>query len=148
LLGEYVVKEFSKNQVALSSNIVSFAAFQCFYADYTNLDVISFINTKIQKQQIEYSVLKERCAEVVEVILRWANEGNILLSEELENPDIDRIMEHGLKNLGVYHDKKVLKRENDFVKTEDMSLLFFYHNRLTNYPFHEILSWVHKIQVE
>lgn len=148
LLGEYVVKEYSKNQVVLSSNIIAFTAFQYFYAEYTNLDVVSFINTKIQQQQVAYDVFRDRCSEVVDVVRGWAGEGAILLSGEVKNMNTDELIEHGLRHLGVYHDKKVLRLDGKFLKTDDIALLFFYHNRLTNYPFHETLPWVHKIQVD
>lgn len=148
LLGDYIVREFSKNQVVLSSNIIAFTAFQYFYAEHSTLDVVSFINLKTHQQQIEYVHFKELCAEVVEVVLRWHAQEDILVSDEIINPNMDALIEHGLYHLGVYHDRKPLKRSGDRLISEDLSLLFFYHNRLTNYPFQEILSWVNRIQVE
>jgi glycerol-3-phosphate O-acyltransferase len=47
---------------------------------------------------------------------------------------MDEIINHGLENVGMYHAKRpLIKDKAGNLVTEDMSLLYFYHNRLHGY---------------
>jgi glycerol-3-phosphate O-acyltransferase len=47
---------------------------------------------------------------------------------------MDEIIAHGLDNVGMYHAKRpLIKDASGNLSTEDMSLLYFYHNRLHGY---------------
>lgn len=148
LLGEYVTKEYQKNQVVLSSNIISYVAFQTLFEEYDSQDFVQFINTKHNKPSIPYQLFKERCTEVMDVLQSWAKENLIILAPEIQNSDIEEMIHHGLEHLGIYHKNMILKKMDDSVFVQDMSLLFFYHNRLVNYSFDTLLPWVSKIKVE
>ena len=50
------------------------------------------------------------------------------------NRSMDEIITHGLENVGMYHAKRpLIKDASGNLTTEDMSLLYFYHNRLHGY---------------
>ena len=54
----------------------------------------------------------------------------------------DSGQEDGVKNLGLYHPMKPLKMDaNGDLKSDYLSLLFFYHNRLDSYDFHIQMNW-------
>ncbi|MFT6873764.1 MAG: glycerol-3-phosphate O-acyltransferase, partial [Roseivirga sp.] len=48
--------------------------------------------------------------------------------------DPDQIIKHGLKNVGMYHSKRPLVRNKEGdITTQDLHVLFYYHNRLDGY---------------
>ena len=48
--------------------------------------------------------------------------------------DLDEIISRGMENVGMYHAKRpIIRDKNGNIGTDDMSLLYFYHNRLTGY---------------
>ncbi|MFZ1704656.1 MAG: glycerol acyltransferase, partial [Saprospiraceae bacterium] len=149
LLGDAVVHEYQKNQIVLSSNIISFVAFQIMLNSSDTKDVVTFITTKASNEGISYKDIKIKCKQLIDTLNRMAENGQIILSPILQsNAEIDDIINDGLENLGIYHAKSPLKKDKDVLYSEDLSLLFFYHNRLTNYPLHESLDWVTKISVD
>jgi glycerol-3-phosphate O-acyltransferase len=53
---------------------------------------------------------------------------------EMLNGDMDKLIDHGLKNLGMYHPVPPLdKAKNGDIVVKNMNLLYFYHNRLLGY---------------
>ena len=56
------------------------------------------------------------------------------------NRDINFIVERGLKQVGLYHDRRPLvKKENGDIMSPDLKLLYFYHNRLEGYGLEELV---------
>ena len=54
---------------------------------------------------------------------------------------LDDLVEHGMRNLGAFHIKKVLTFDKDLdIVTEDMNLLYYYHNRLVGYKLEKYIS--------
>ena len=61
------------------------------------------------------------------------SQGKIDTAPHLYRP-MDEIINHGLENVGMYHAKRpLIKDKAGNLVTEDMSLLYFYHNRLHGY---------------
>jgi glycerol-3-phosphate O-acyltransferase len=148
LLGEAVVQEYSKNQVVLSSNLVSFVAFQMLFSDMEYNDVVGFITSNTSKVELPYDEFESKCAQIQILFQDWHRHGRIICSPVLLNNDITNVIMNGLSLLGSYHSKKVLGKKENIIFTDDLSLLFFYHNRLTNYPIQEEIEWVNKIVVD
>lgn len=148
LLGDLVVKEYTKNQIVLTSNLVAFAAFQILLHEHEQMDVVSFVNSNPSQMKIPYTIFREKCIELTEVLKKWEGEGILKLSTEFADIGIDTLIQHGISHVGVYHTSKVLFLQDEEVKTEDLNLLFFYHNRLTNYAWSEALPWIKKITVD
>ncbi len=146
ILGEAVVNEFQKNNVALSSNIVSFVAFQLLYDKSECTDLITFINAVPQQFLVPASDFDMRCSELIVELRKMEKEGLIRCSEEFKLEDSELIM-LGLRQLGVYHQHRVLSRNNLSIYTEDLRLLYFYHNRLSTYHLQDRLSWVKAFEV-
>ncbi|MBP6539261.1 MAG: hypothetical protein KA234_02935, partial [Saprospiraceae bacterium] len=56
--------------------------------------------------------------------------------------NVSDLIKEGVYKLGIYHAASVLKpdKKNNLV-CEDIRLLYFYHNRLTNYGLEELMDW-------
>jgi glycerol-3-phosphate O-acyltransferase len=137
MLGEKIVESYKKNNVALSSYILAFAAFRLLMKKYKKLDLYALMLLPKEERTINYEELRKVMVSLREGIIKAKNEGRILTPNHFDNRNnAEELMEHGLKNLGLYHDPvpMIKNKQNDFVVT-DMKLLFFYHNRLDGYGF-------------
>ncbi|NBU20095.1 hypothetical protein EBS43_01585 [bacterium] len=60
--------------------------------------------------------------------------GRFYLSEELlRGNDPRKWVLEGAQQLGVFHDAQVVKISDGVISTDDMSLLYYYRNRLSGY---------------
>jgi len=132
-LGIRIVEEFHKINRVFSSHLVAFTAFEIIKKDNSKLDLFDLIRLPEEEIHIPYTDFKEACQMVLNQILVLKSQGLINTAPHLALP-MDELIEDGLANVGMYHAKRPLinDREGNLV-TEDMSLLYFYHNRLTGY---------------
>jgi glycerol-3-phosphate O-acyltransferase len=53
--------------------------------------------------------------------------------------DLDDVINHGLSNVGMYHAKRPLvKNQDGDLVSEDLNLLYYYRNRLEGYDLEKI----------
>jgi len=66
--------------------------------------------------------------------------GEVQLEKEVVEGSLSSIMKKGIANLGIYHAKLPLmyNAEGDF-QSEDVKILYFYHNRLEGYELHKFI---------
>ncbi|MBU6154434.1 MAG: hypothetical protein KGP28_09055, partial [Bdellovibrionales bacterium] len=74
----------------------------------------------------------ERCFKLVK---EASDQGRLHLSNPLHCGDVRIWVEDGVRQLGLFHDAKVVKLEDGAFATDDMNLLYYYRNRLTGYGF-------------
>ncbi len=133
ILGEKIVQSYFKFNTVLTSHLVPFTAFQILKKKYPNLDLYGLLRLPMEDTQIEFGEFAIALEKVRTKILEMRNRGELKISEEIELP-LEALLKHGMSNLGLYHAKKVLFIDtNGNYNTEDMKLLFFYHNRLEGY---------------
>jgi glycerol-3-phosphate O-acyltransferase len=58
--------------------------------------------------------------------------GEVLTSPELRW-NTDKVIDHGMRNINMYHTSSPLTLSGDKIGTEDLKLLYYYHNRLEGY---------------
>lgn len=142
MLGEKVVESYRKFNVILSSNVVAFIAFRLFYRDYGNSDLIQLMNQNSSNFTIDFNEFKDHVNKLIGIILDMEKSGSITISYESWQ-DTDKFISEGLAKLGIYHPAPVLKYfSGDKIKCGDIRILYFYHNRLLNYGFEELMGWV------
>lgn len=82
---------------------------------------------------LSYDEFKANCQRVMDRVYELKAKGLINVAPHLQQ-EMDEIIKHGLDNVGMYHAKRpLIQNEHGDIVTEDMSLLYFYHNRLTGY---------------
>jgi glycerol-3-phosphate O-acyltransferase len=112
---------------------VAFVAFELIKSKNKKLDIFDLIRIPIEEIVLGYEEFKSACQMVLEKILELKNQGKIDIAPHLLNP-MDELIAHGMDNVGMYHAKRPLIRDKEgHVITEDISLLYFYHNRLHGY---------------
>lgn len=142
LLGEAVVHSYRKFNVILSTNVLAFAAFHSLYAEVGDQGLLALINQRKKKYVIDPSDFENRVILLFNRITEMAGKGEVTLSDESWE-DVSALTAEGLTKIGMYHMKEVLKKDKKGgeLYCEDIRLLYFYHNRLTNYGLEENLGW-------
>ncbi|MEX2591585.1 MAG: 1-acyl-sn-glycerol-3-phosphate acyltransferase [Anditalea sp.] len=137
-LGKRIVEEFHKINRVFSSHLVAFTAFQLIKRENKKLDLFNLLRLPEEDIALSYQGFKMECQNVLNRVNELAEEGKVHVAPHLKQ-NMDLIIEHGLANLGMYHAKRpLIKNENGEIVTEDMSLLYFYHNRLNGYELEKL----------
>ncbi|MEN2281906.1 1-acyl-sn-glycerol-3-phosphate acyltransferase [Algoriphagus sp. SE2] len=133
MLGRRIVEEFHKINRVFSSHLVAFTAFEMIQATNRKLDLFDLIRLPEEDIVLSYDEFKSNCQMVMDRVYELKSKGLINVAPHLQQ-GMDEIIKHGLDNVGMYHAKRpLIQNEQGNIVTEDMSLLYFYHNRLTGY---------------
>ena len=133
MLGKRIVEEFHKINRVFSSHLVAFVAFELIQAKNDKMDLFDLIRLPQEDLVVAYEEFKTACQRVLDQIFELKAQGKIDAAPHLYR-SMDEIITHGLENVGMYHAKRpLIKNKDGNLETEDMSLLYFYHNRLHGY---------------
>src|SRR5690606_16621561 len=139
-LGKRIVEEFHKINRVFSSHLVAFTAFQMIKRENNKLDLFDLLRLPEDDISIPYEAFKAECQRVLARIFELAEKGKLCLAPHLRK-DLDEIIAHGLANVGMYHAKRPLIRNGSGeIVTEDLNLLYFYHNRLDGYALEKLFK--------
>ena len=133
LLSQRIIQEFHKFNEVLPSHIVAFVAYLLFRKQFVDLDLYSFLRLPEDELTLDFNLFKENVSSVAQVLHDMEGEEKVLLAPEFEKT-LDELLNTGLNNLGMYHAKRpLLLNQKGEIITQDLNLLYFYHNRLDGY---------------
>lgn len=135
MLGEKISQRYHAENVVLSSHLVAFSFFQALRRQYPTLDLFRFLRLSHSQRVVQKDRFYAEAERCFEMIRKAADQGKIHLSETLRCGDVKIWVEDGVRQLGLFHDAKVVKFNDGVITTEDMNLLYYYRNRLTGYGF-------------
>ena len=134
-LGERIVQRYFNDNLVLSSHLVAFVAFNIFKAKNPNLDIYGILRLPPEEYIFPMEEMVGATKELRDILFEMEMVGEIQLSKEISG-DIEKLIVEGIKRLGTYHAKQPLKiNKKGEIISQDLNVLFFYHNRLTNYGF-------------
>ena len=133
MLSARIVEEYHKINKVFASHLVAFTAFCMLQKKYPKLDLYNLLRLPEEDQIIDYQSFRS----VFEILLRKVhecyNERKLSIAPHLTG-DIDKMIDHGIANVGMYHSKRPLvKTKKGDITSRDLNLLFYYHNRLVGY---------------
>lgn len=132
LLGEKIVENYYRYNVVLTSHLVCFTVFELLRKKYKDVELFSLLRTPSEDIALPYAEVVEGLNKVKEKLKLMYDAGEVLISPELRW-NADKIIEHGMRNINLYHTASPLTHEDDKIGTEDLKLLYYYHNRLDGY---------------
>lgn len=133
MLSKKIVEEYHKINRVFSSHLVAFTAFQMLKGHYKKLDLYNFLRIPEDEQVIPYVEFRNKFELLRNEILQLYKEGKVKVAPHLHD-DIDAVIDHGLLNVGLYHAKRpLLKNKQGDIISEDLGILFYYHNRMDGY---------------
>lgn len=132
ILGERIVDNYYKYNIVLTSHLVCFTVFELMRKKYKGIDIFTLLRTPVEEVLVPYTEVVDCINRLKEKLKEMAEAGEVQLSPELRW-NADKIIEHGMKNINLYHTASPLIKENGNVGSEDLKLLYYYRNRLDGY---------------
>ncbi len=133
MLGEKIVERYHVENRVFSSHVVAFVAFEWLKKQNTGLDLYGLLRIPEDERQIPILEFRTAVDRAMARLRTLAEEGKVHLASHLIN-DNGTIIEHGLRNMGIYHAKRPISYLNEHTLAVDsMNLLYYYHNRLEGY---------------
>lgn len=133
LLGEKIVERYHVENRVFSSHLVAFAAFEILKHRHPNMDLYGLLRLPPEDRVFPLKEYADTVNRLMDRLREMVDQGKVHLAEHMVN-DTMTIIEHGIKNLGIYHAKRALTFQKDgTIASEDMNLLYYYHNRLEGY---------------
>jgi len=133
MLSKSIVHEFRRINQIFASHMVAFVAFHIWRNKYNQLDFFNFLRLPEEDLIIEYAEFKKQLKRVRKKALKLYERGKVDLDNHMKG-DLDELINHGLDNVGLYHDKRpLIKNKIGNIITQDLNTLYFYQNRLDGY---------------
>ena len=139
LLGEKVVSQYFKYNIIMTSHLVAFTAFEMIRKNNRKLDVFRLLRLPPEDTFISYDEFLKTCGRLRDKLLAMEKNNQVKVTHTM-NRDIQFIVERGLKQVGLYHNRRPLvKKQNGDIMSPDLKLLYFYHNRLEGYGLEHLI---------
>ena len=133
MLSDRIVEEYHKINKIFASHLVAFTAFEMLLKKYNKLDLYNLLRLPEEDQVLPYDEFRAVFEKLLRRVHEMYNKGEVSVSPYLTG-DPDKIINHGLANVGMYHAKRpLIKNKKGDISTQDLNLLFYYHNRLVGY---------------
>ncbi len=141
LLAERIAERYHVENVVLSSHLVAHAVFEMLSHQHPKLDLFGILRLPHDDYLFPFRAVEEVVEQMQEKLFEWERADKIKLAPELRLPP-DELVRDGVKNLGIYHTEKPLHltKDGDIVSS-DFRVLYFYHNRLSNYGLDRAVHW-------
>ncbi len=133
MLGDKIISQYFKHNVVLTSHLVCFCAFELLRKKYNYIDIFTLIRTPVEDIKIDPKELADAIERVKEQLKDMNKNNEVLISPEVRFTN-DKVIEHGISNINLYHANSPLTKSSDgYYYSEDLKLLYYYHNRLEGY---------------
>lgn len=132
-LGEKLSERFHRENTVLSSHLVAFTFFETLRAKYPEFDLFKLLRLTQEQRSIQLSDFLTSADVFYQKLRAAADRGELFLSQDLRSSSDGRWIKEGARQLGLLHDAAVVKIQDNVIWTEDMSLLYYYRNRLSGY---------------
>lgn len=139
ILSERIVENYYKYNVVLTSHVICFTLFEMIKRKYKAYDLFTLLRTPAEDIAIPYEDFSETVLRVKEKLKQMADAGDVQISPELRW-NVDKIIDHGMRNINMYHSASTIIKNGNNMGTEDLKLLYYYHNRLDGYKLENLIG--------
>lgn len=141
LLAERIAERYHVENVVLSSHLVAHAVFEILAHQNPKLDLFGILRLPHDEYLFPFRAVEEVVEQMQVTLFEWERANKIKLAPELRLSPAE-IVRDGVKNLGIYHTEKPLQFTKDGeLVSSDFRVLYFYHNRLSNYGLDKAVHW-------
>lgn len=139
ILGERIAERYHVENHVFSSHLVAFVAFQYFKREHPDLDLYGLLRLPEEERVLPLTSYLQMVDRALSRLRALADAGKVHLATHLDN-DTRTLVQHGIKNLGIYHAKRPLRWQDEAsLRSDSMNLLYYYHNRLVGYELERYL---------
>ena len=132
VLSKRIVEEYHKYNRVFASHLVAFTAFKMLERKNPKLDLYSVLRLPDEDLVLDYEEFKNNFKKLRARLEKIHKKGQVDMADHMKKKATDAI-EHGLQNVGLYHDQRPLIKKGDKIIVQDTNTLFYYHNRMNGY---------------
>ena len=133
MLAGRIVEEYHRINRVFGSHLTAFVAFQMFQRMHDKLDLFGLLRLPEEELEIPYDAFRETFKRVRKEIYQMKEQGKINIASHLKG-NADEVIRRGIENVGIFHLKRpLLRNKAGNIVTQDLNLLYYYHNRLAGY---------------
>lgn len=133
MLSQRIVSEYHRINRIFASHLVAFVAFEMWQKQHPKLDLFGLLRLPEEDLSLDYAAFRKTCKRIRKKIYQLKREDKANHATHLKGK-IDLVIKHGLENVGIFHLKRPLRKNKaGNIITQDLNLLYYYHNRLLGY---------------
>ena len=133
VLSKKIIEEYYKYNRVFSSHLVAFTAFKMLERQNPKLDLYHILRLSEEDLELDYHFFIDAFKKLRKRLEKIHQKGQIDLADHMKSEQVADIIEHGLQNIGLYHDKRPLIKKNNKIIIQDSNTLYYYHNRMNGY---------------
>lgn len=139
MLGNKIVKEYHRINRVFASHLVAFVAFEMWVKKFPKLDLFSLLRLPEEEMELDYEEFKTTFKRVRREIYRMKEEGKVNYATHFKSK-ADEAISNGISSVGTFHLKRpLLKNKKGNIITQDLTVLYYYHNRMTGYDLEKFI---------
>ena len=139
MLSSRIVSEYHRINRVFASHLVAFVAFEMLQGKFPKLDLFGFLRLPEEDLEIPYEEFKASFKKVRKEIYHLKEQGKLYHATHLKGK-ADIVIRRGLDNVGIFHLKRpLLKNKKGNIVTQDLNVLYYYHNRLVGYDLEKLI---------
>lgn len=140
MLSTKIVSEYHRINRIFASHVVAFIAFEWWQRKYPKLDLFGFLRLPEEDLEIPYEEFKDVFRRVRKEIYQMKEMGKVYHATHLRGT-ADVVIMRGIENVGIFHLKRpLLRNKKGNIVTQDLNLLYYYHNRLVGYDLEKLIG--------
>lgn len=132
VLSKRIIEEYHKYNRVFASHLVAFTAFKMLEKKNPKLDLYHVLRLPDEDLILDYKEFKGNFKKLRDRLEKLYKKGKVDLADHMKERATDAI-EHGLKNVGLYHDQRPLIKKGEEIIVQDTNTLYYYHNRMNGY---------------
>lgn len=139
-LADAVVDSYMRENVVLTSHVAAFVVYQMFEKQYPNLDLYALLALPEDYLDLPIDKVQEQIEKVQHRLAELSSSGQVKLSDEVRSLSAEEVLNDGIQHINSYHFHHPIKIKKGAVHSENLKLLYFYHNRLYGYKLDRIIT--------
>ncbi|MCU0328789.1 MAG: 1-acyl-sn-glycerol-3-phosphate acyltransferase [Chitinophagales bacterium] len=134
LLGNKILDSYFRYNIVMPTHLVAFVYFQLLALKNKKLNLFELLLLPRDERFVDYLILKNAVKTIKTKLIELNQLEKLMLIDNIIAHDETQIIEYAIDNISLYNEKKIIFQDDkNNITTEDISQLYFYHNRLTGY---------------
>lgn len=139
MLSQRIVSEYHRINRVFASHLAAFVAFEMWQKKHPKLDLFSLLRLPEEELELDYTEYRDTFKRVRKKLYELKDAGKVNHATHLKGK-VDQVIKLGIENVGIFHLKRpLLKNKKGNIITKDLTVLYYYHNRLVGYELEQYI---------
>lgn len=139
MLSQRIVTEYHRINRVFASHLAAFVAFEMWQKKHPKLDLFSLLRLPEEELELDYAEYRGTFKRVRKKLYELKDAGKVNHATHLKGK-VDQVIKLGIENVGIFHLKRpLLKNKKGNIITKDLTVLYYYHNRLVGYELEQYI---------